>query len=109
MATLKRLDVALVQSNFYYACTSWYGTISKKLRNRLQTAQKLTRVVLKLHPRTHLDSQHFKALGWLRVEDRVGMMRLRLVHNIITDSAPDYFRDYFTKVRDSHDHWTRDS
>lgn len=110
ISTLKTLAVALVQSNFDYACTSWYSNISKRLKNRLQTAQnKLIRVVLKLPPRTHLDSQHFKSLGWLTVEDRVTMLKLRLVHGIFLDSAPSYFRGYFKRVSDSHNHRTRAS
>ncbi len=106
--TLKMLAVALVQCNFDYARTSWYSNISKRSSNRLQTAQnKLIRVVLKLHPRTYLMAQHFKPLGWLTVEHRVKMLKLWLVHGIYFDSAPNYFRGYFSRVSDRHNHRTR--
>ena len=108
--TLKTLALALVQNNFDYACTSWYSSISKHLSNRLQTAQnKLIRVVLKLTPRTHLDAHHFNSLGWLRVENRVTMLKLGMVHDIYWDISPNYFRGYFTRVSDSHNHRTRAS
>ncbi len=52
--TLKMLAGALVQSHFDYAAVFWYSGISKKLKNKLQTAQnKLCRVILKVHPLMH--------------------------------------------------------
>lgn len=46
METLKMLPGALVQTHFDYAAIFWYSGISKKLKNKLQTAQnKLCRVI----------------------------------------------------------------
>ena len=52
---LKILASALVQCHFDYACTSWYSSIPKVLKTKLQTSQnKMIRLILRLHPRTHL-------------------------------------------------------
>lgn len=63
--TLKILADALVQCYLDYACTSWYTGITKGLKDKLQICQnKLIRVILKLHPRSHLLPDHFSSLGW---------------------------------------------
>jgi len=70
-ATLKTLPRALVLCHFDYAATFWYSGTAQSLKNKLQTAQnKLIRAVLKLHPRTHLDSVHFRMMkkGWYRLK-----------------------------------------
>ena len=108
--TLKLLANALIQNNFDHACSCWYSSLSKALKDKLQTAQnKLIRVVLKLPPRKSLYASHFKALGWLKVEDRVAMFKIRMVHGVFYDSVPSYFRGYFTRVSDAHTYRTRAS
>ena len=52
---------------------------------------------------------HFTNLGWLRVEERVSQFKMCLVHRIRSNVAPNYFRDYFNKVSDTHSHYTRGS
>ena len=67
---LEILAGALVQCHFDYACLAWYTGIFAVLKGKLQTSQnKLVRVVLKLHPRTHLLPAHFNSLKWLRVDE----------------------------------------
>lgn len=69
-STLKTLANALVQCHLDYACTSWYTGTTNGLKDKLQICQnKLIRVVLKLHPRTHFIPDHFSSLEWLRVEE----------------------------------------
>lgn len=107
---LEILSGALVQCHYDYACSSWYSAIPKILKTRLQSAQnKLVRIILKLHPRTHLLPEHFDSLKWLRVEERVTLIKLCMVHRILNNAAPDYLRSYFIKVSDVHDHATRGS
>ena len=109
-SALEILAGALIQCHFDYASTSWYTGISAALKHKLQTAQnKLVRVILKLHPRTHLSSAHFDSLKWLRVEDRASLMKLTMVHRIQSKDAPKYLHDYFIKVGNTHGHFTRQS
>lgn len=101
---------ALIQCHFDYACSSWFTAITVKLKNRLQTSQnKLVRVILSLHPRTHLLPSHFLSLRWLRVEERVSQIKLCMVLRIFKREAPRYLTDYFCKVSDVHGYSTRGS
>ena len=55
---------ALVHSHFDYAVISWYTSLAKKLKNKLQIAQnKSLRFVLKLHPRTRLEFIYFRQMN----------------------------------------------
>lgn len=109
-STLLILAGALIQCHFDYACTSWYTGITKALKNKLQTSQnKLIRLLLALHPRTHLLPAHFSSLKWLRVEERVKQIKLCLVHKIMQNAVPKYLQNYFTKVSDVHSYSTRGS
>lgn len=106
--TRKLLAAVLIQPQFDYACTSWYSGTPKGIKTKLQTAQnKLIRVVLKLGPRAHIGQPEFGELKWLTVEIRVKQLRLRLAHKIILGNGPQYFKNYFQLVRDSHSYSTR--
>ena len=83
-------------------------SLGKKLQT-FQSQNKLVRVILKLQPRTHLLPAHFTSLGWLRVEERVSQFKMCLVHKIRNNLAPKYFHEYFSKVSDTHRHYTRGS
>ena len=108
--TLKTLADALVQCHLDYACTSWYTGTTKGLKDKLHICQnKVIRVVLKLHPRTHLLPDHFSSLTLLRVEERVSQLKLCLVYKIINNLAPNYLRNYFLKMSDTHNYSTRGS
>ncbi|XP_061773774.1 probable RNA-directed DNA polymerase from transposon BS isoform X1 [Nerophis ophidion] len=109
--TLRILAGTLIQPFFDYACTSWYPSTSKTLKSRLQTFQnKLIRLLLDLHPRSHLNPTHFSKVGWLRVEDRVKQLALSLVYKIrYTSLIPKYMSNYFLNVNDRHNHNTRGS
>ena len=110
-STMRTLVGSLVQPYFDYACASWYHSTSKTLKTRLQTSQnKLVRLQLGLHPRSHLTPTHFSEVGWLRVEDRVKQLALSLVYKIhYTSLVPQYMSSYFQNVKDLHNHNTRGS
>ena len=109
-AALKILAEALVQCHFDYACSSWYTSTTMTLKKQLQTAQnKLIRLILQLHPRTHLLQSHFDSLKWLRVEERVNQIKLCMVHRIVSNVVPRYLSNYFRKTSDVHGHATRGS
>lgn len=108
--TMRTLATALVQSQYDYACTSWYSGTSQSLKDKLQTSQnRLVRVVLKLHPRTHLDDSHFKLLNWLRVPKRVAQLKTGLIYKILHNSAPSYLSGYVSYICEGHDYNTRSS
>ena len=101
-SALRTLAGALIQCHYDYACTSWFRGISKSLKTKLQTSQnKLVRMLLKLNPRTHLTSAHFRSLGWLRVEERVSQLSLCLVFKILNEAVPNYLVGYLSRVRDA--------
>ncbi len=108
--TLKMLAGALVQSHFDYAAVFWYSGISKKLKNKLQTAQnKLCRVILKVHPLMHLREEHYRKISFLKVEKRVIFLKLVMVFKILKKMIPKYLLEYYVFVRDVHCHSTRAS
>ena len=77
---------ALVQQYFDYACCSRYSGLTSYLKNRLQTFQnKVVKVILNLPERTHLDPSHFENLGWLKVQQKVSQIELRIMHKIRLD------------------------
>ena len=107
---LHTLAGALIQSHFDYAAICWYTGLSQKLKNKLQTAQnKLIRVILKVHPRTHLDQFHFNKLNWLSVKKRTVYIKLLLTFKIVKKTVPKYLNNFFTRVGESHQYSTRGS
>lgn len=109
-ASLRLLANSLVSCCFDYAICSWYGGLTKALKDHLQISQnKLVRVVLGLASRDHVGKQHFQQLGWLPLEARSVQLQLRVVHNIYNKRAPEYLRDYFQRTGDRHAYHTRAS
>jgi len=67
--TMIMLAGALVQPHFDYAITFWFSGSKKHVKTKLQTAQnRLCRIVLGLHPRTQLNDNHFRELGFLKMD-----------------------------------------
>lgn len=101
---------AIIQPYYDYACCSWYNGLSKFFKNKLQISQnKLVRIILDLTPRTNLDPAHFVGLGWLRVEDRVSLIEINMVHKIVNGHVPKYLSNFFSQVRDVQTYSTRGS
>lgn len=95
-SSMKLLANALVLSHMDYACTSWYSGLTKKTKSRLQVSQnKLVRLVLKLPNRTHLNSEHFKQVNWLPINDRVNQIKVVHVHEVLQREAPSYLCNHF--------------
>ena len=64
--TRKLLANCLIQCHFDYASSYWYSALTLNSKQKLQTAQnKVIRYVLDMSPRAHLESVHFKQMGWL--------------------------------------------
>ena len=78
------LTSALIQCHFDYSCSSWFGGISKTLKQKLQVAQnKVVRFMLDLKPRDSITCDILDSLKMLRVDNRVKQLRLNHVHNIV--------------------------
>ena len=75
---------------------------------RSQTTQnKLVRFVLNLEPRSHIESEHFKLLNWLPVQNRVEQILLCHMFKINNNVAPDYLKQNFIPQTAQHNHRTR--
>jgi hypothetical protein len=104
------LCTALVQCHFDYCCSSWYSSISSKLKDKLQVMQnKLIRFILKLKPRSHIGSDKLSKLNMLKVDDRVKQLKLNHVFNIYNNTAPHYMNFNFNKLSHTHRYNTRGS
>jgi hypothetical protein len=87
----KMLCSALLQSNFDYACKSWYRGLQKRIKVRLQNAQnKIIRYILDYPNRQHIGFQDFSRIGWLNVSRRVDYLTLNSMYNIFNNTAPSY-------------------
>ena len=68
----RTLCTAPLQCHFDYCCSSWFASLSTKLKNKLQVMQnKMVRFILKLGPRSHTGDEELKTVGMLKVEDDV--------------------------------------
>ncbi len=72
-----------------------------------KSQNKLIRLVLGLHCFSHVDNIHFQQLGWLPIERRLVLQKVRLVNTIINDRAPVYLNSYISRVNVRHGHFTR--
>lgn len=106
--TKKLLVSSLIQCHFDYACSVWFNSLTKELKQKLQVSQnKLVRFVLNLHPRSHLGKEHFVKINWLPVADRVNQITVCHVFKIYLNTAPAYMSEHFTPVSDIHNYPTR--
>ena len=93
-----------------FRLVSWYGGLSKALKDKLQVSQnKLIRLVLGLSPRDHIGKERFQQLGWLPIDARAVQLQLSMVYNICNNRVPVYLKDYLKRSGDTHDHHTRAS
>ena len=51
----------------------------------------------------------FSKLGWLPTDDVIRLRKLCLMHKIVNDCCPQYFKDYISYVNDKHRHNSRAS
>ena len=88
---------ALIQPHFDYACTSWYPSLNKNLKKKLQTAQnKCIRFCLFLPSREHLGAEEFKKISWLNIEDRFKQNVCTNVYRFFNKKSPDCLSDVFS-------------
>ena len=106
----KILCAALIQPYFEYCCSSWYPGLTVALKSKFDVLQRrIVRFVFDLGPRVHIDTQHYKQLGWLTFPDRVKYFRLSQVNKIRNNLSPSYLSDDFEPLSGIHAHATRAS
>jgi hypothetical protein len=106
----KTLSTALILCHYDYACSSWYTSLSKYYKNKLQTMQnRVVRFILNWGPRTHIGQQELDKVGLLSVKDRVIQMKMNHVFKIFQGTAPDYLNLNFTRTSSIHKYSTRGS
>ena len=98
----KILCSALIQSHLDYCCSSWYTSLNKLQKKRLQVLQnKFIRFILDLGPRAHIGSAEFIKVNMLPVSDRVRQLKLNHVFRIINDQCPGYLKENFSMIKDT--------
>ena len=71
---------SLIQCHFDYATSTWYSSLNKQFRNRVQIMQNKVVHYIKIYGlRTSVQTPDFSGLGMLNVENRVRQMRLNHV------------------------------
>ena len=98
----KILCSALIQSHLDYCCSSWYTSLNKLQKKRLQVLQnKYIRYILDLGPRAHIGSAEFIKVNMLPISDRIRQLKLNHVFRIINDQCPEYLKENFLMIRDT--------
>ena len=70
---------------------SWYSSLTKELRNRLDVIQRrLVRFVFSMDRMGHVDLRDLGRLSWLSVPDRVRFFKLSRAFRIRAGTAPAY-------------------
>ena len=77
------LSSALIQCYFDYCCSSWYSSLGKSMKKKLQIMQnKVIRFIIDLGPRTRIIYDILESVNMLHTSDRVTQLRLNHVFNI---------------------------
>ena len=104
----RKLCNALIQCHLDYCCTSWYSSLSQKMKQKLQITQnKVVRYILKFGPRSHIGQSELDTLKYLRIQDRVSQQRLNIVYKIKNGTSPQYLCQNFRQINEVHGRNTR--
>ena len=97
----KTLCSALIQCHFDYSCSSWYPSINKNLKDKLQIAQnKMIRFILNLNNRAHIGQNELDKAGFLKVSKRVTQLKLGQVFKINNKTCPLYLTQHFNRLNE---------
>ena len=108
LTTKKLLVMPLIQCQFDYACSFWYPSLSKVLKNKLQVTQnKIIQFVLNMDSWAHVGFDVFESLGWLPVSKRVDQIILNHVFKVKYGQSPDYIVEHFILASSIHSSGTR--
>ena len=106
--TRKILALALVQSQVDYASMSWFFSLTKEYKSKLQVLQnRMMRFILNKDCYDHIGKQEFQQINFMNVEKRVLQLSLNIVHKIYYRKIPEYLRPFFIRVSEVHNYCTR--
>ena len=89
------------QRHFEYACSAWYPSLTKKLKNRIQTPQNKC-FSLQLGKVVHISYKEFETLNWLPVTERFNQCGNPIVFKYVNNHCLNYLNEVFnTKTRGS--------
>ena len=103
-ASLRRLLCnVLIQLHFDYACTVWYSTLCKELKNKIQTTQnKCVRFCLNFDKMTHISQNEFEKLNWFPISNRINQCILSTIFKFVNDMGPNYLNEVFQWATESN-------
>ena len=87
-----------------YCDVAWSNASSNNLDRLLKLHNRMARMILGAHPRTHI-ADMFRELNWQELPIRWNQHRMIQVYKCLNDLAPDYLKCIFT--RPSHEIETR--
>ena len=106
--TLLLLINAFVFSKLFY-CSTLRSNTSKTNAKRLQLVQNFAAwIVLGLRKYDHI-SEGLKSLKWLSVSDKLFLYDSIMVHMCMSDRAPGYLMNKFTRRSEVHDRNTQNN
>jgi hypothetical protein len=106
----KILCSSLVQPLLDYCCSSWYSSLTKQLKQKLDVLQRrMLRFVYSMGPMDHVGNCELSQLSWLSISDRVQFFKLVRVFKIRQGTSPGYLALNFKPVASSHSYETRGS
>ena len=106
----KILCVSLVQPYLDYCCSTWYSSISQRLRSKLEVVQRrMVKFVNSQDVYYHVDLGDFRNLSWLSFPDRVSFFNLMHVFKIRAGRVPSYLLANFRPIAQCHEFNTRQS
>ena len=101
---------SLVQPYLDYCCSTWYSSLSQRLKSKLEVIQRrMVKFVYSKDSFYHVDPRDFKNLSWLTFPDRVRFFNLMHVFKIRAGKAPSYLSVNFRSIAQSHGFNTRRS
>ena len=101
---------ALVLPHLDYCCSSWYSSLTGKLKSRLDVLQRrVIRLIYSMDARDHVGTGELLKLSWLSIPDRVRFFKLCHVFKIRHNLAPRYLSINFTPISGFHSYYTRGS
>ena len=104
------LSNSLVQPHLDYCCSSWYESLSRQLKDKLDVIKRrMVKLVYSKSHFYHVTTADLKSLSWMSINDRVKFFKLVHVFKIRSGNAPDYLSVDFKPVVQTHAYNTRHS
>ena len=87
---------SLIQPHFDYACSTWYPSLTQKLKNKIQVMQnKCIRFSLQLDNKAHIGTKEFETINWLNTYDRYRQNLCTMIFSFFHGNCPCYMAEIF--------------